>query len=534
MTLKIYNTPKGEKEVFEPLKQGEVSIYVCGMTVYNLCHIGHARSAVVFDIVRREFLRRGFKVNYVKNFTDVDDKIIKKALEENVSAEEISERYIAETIKDMNDLGCLPPTVEPKVTTHIDDIIELIKNLVEKGFAYPSNGDVYYSVEKFSRYGEFSKRNIEDLRAGARVCISEQKKNPLDFALWKANKPGEPFWNSPWGTGRPGWHIECSAMSSKYLGTTFDIHGGGTDLIFPHHENEIAQSEAVTNHTLSNYWMHNGMITVDQEKMSKSLNNFLTIRDCLTRYHFESIRMFLLSNHYRSPVDFSNSSLEEAEVALERLYNAIQMSEKLISKTTSQLPHNLDRFTSSINQQNIVDIFNGLKNNSDFFKNIFDAKLFSTNENDLLNLSRETLNSINTAMDDDFNTAKAIGHLFELSRGIGRFITLTPKGSSYSSLVLNIAKIILQGFSQSVLGILNDTPQNFQNDLNKRRLIGRAITEKDITSFIGQRKEARDTKNWKEADRIRDLLQKEGVLLEDGQSDTIWKVLSRNTSNCFY
>jgi cysteinyl-tRNA synthetase len=330
VSLKIYNTLTKKKEEFAPLRAGQVSMYVCGVTVYDRGHIGHARAAVVFDIIYRFLRSLGFSVTYVRNYTDVDDKIIHRAAREGVSTREIAERYIREYEQDMEDLGVERPTHEPKATENILQIIDLVKKLVDKGFAYAADGDVYFAVEKFPGYGRLSGRDLEEMRAGARVEVDERKRNPLDFALWKASKPGEPEWDSPWGKGRPGWHIECSAMSQRYLGETFDIHGGGKDLIFPHHENEIAQSEAASGKPFVRFWVHNGFVNIDQEKMSKSLGNILAIRDLLKEHHPEALRLFLLSNHYRSPVDFSLQNMAEARISLDRFYSTLQEIDKFL------------------------------------------------------------------------------------------------------------------------------------------------------------------------------------------------------------
>ena len=327
MPLHIYNTLTKRKEAFKPIVDGEVRMYVCGVTVYDLCHIGHARAAIIFDVVYRYLKYLEYKVTYVRNFTDVDDKIIKRANNEKVSSEEIAERYIKEFYTDMNALGVEIPDCEPKATVHIPEMIEMIKKLIEKGYAYQANGDVFYSVRKFTEYGRLSGKNMDELLSGARVEIDEKKKDPLDFALWKASKPGEPWWESPWGKGRPGWHIECSAMGQKYLGEYFDIHGGGKDLVFPHHENEIAQSHAATGHPPVKYWIHNGFVNINKEKMSKSLGNFFTIKDVLKKFNPEVIRFFLLSSHYRSPIDFSDQNLNEAKINLDRFYDLFLFAE---------------------------------------------------------------------------------------------------------------------------------------------------------------------------------------------------------------
>jgi len=322
--LRIYNTLSGKKEAFKPLREKKVGMYACGVTVYDLCHIGHARSTVVFDVIFRYLRFLGYEVTYVRNITDVDDKIIKKANEEEVGCEEIAHRYIREFNSDMEALGLEKPTHEPKATEHIRGMIRMTEGLMGKGYAYQADGDVFFSVEKFKGYGKLSKRNLDQMRAGARVEIDEKKRNPLDFALWKTSKPGEPSWDSPWGRGRPGWHIECSVMSQAYLGDTIDIHGGGKDLIFPHHENEITQSEGATGKPLAQFWVHNGFVNINREKMSKSLGNILTIKDILKFYHPEIIRLFLLSHHYRSPVDFSDRNLAEAKMGMDRFYSTLK------------------------------------------------------------------------------------------------------------------------------------------------------------------------------------------------------------------
>ena len=324
MALQVYNTLTGKKEEFVPLEPGRVRMYVCGITVYDLCHIGHARSAIVFDVIYRYLLSLDYQVTYVRNFTDIDDKIIRRAAEEGKDYRTIADRYIRAFYEDMDRLGLLRPTLEPLATEHIAEMIEIVGKLVEKGAAYKAGTDVYFKVDAFSGYGKLSGRDTEDMIAGARVEVDENKINPLDFVLWKGSKPGEPSWESPWGPGRPGWHIECSAMASRYLGLTIDVHGGGKDLVFPHHENEIAQSEMAFDEPFVRYWIHNGFVNINNEKMSKSLGNFLTIRDVLQDVHPESLRLFVISKHYRSPVDFSDETVAEAERGLERLYGTLE------------------------------------------------------------------------------------------------------------------------------------------------------------------------------------------------------------------
>ena len=325
MPQKIFNTKTRQKETLQPIKEGVIGMYVCGITAYDVCHVGHARAAVVFDVIFRHLKARGYDVTYVKNFTDIDDKIIDRANKEGVGIAQIAERYIQLHDEDMAALNVLTPTVTPKATEHMADMIALISTLENKGIAYAVDGDVFFAVNNFPAYGGLSGRHLDDMMAGARVDINDKKRNPLDFVLWKKSKEGEPFWESPWGKGRPGWHIECSAMSRRYLGETFDIHGGGEDLVFPHHENEIAQSQAATGKPLANYWMHNGFVKINAEKMSKSLGNIFPVRDIIKQYHPEALRLFMLQSHYRSPVDYSDASLKEARTALIRCYTALQL-----------------------------------------------------------------------------------------------------------------------------------------------------------------------------------------------------------------
>ncbi|MBE9546199.1 MAG: cysteine--tRNA ligase, partial [Proteobacteria bacterium] len=390
MTLRLYNTMTGQKEEFKPIEDKKVGIYVCGITAYDLCHVGHARSAVVFDVIAKYLKYRGYNVNFVKNFTDIDDKIIEKANTEGVDISEISEKYIKEHNKDMDELGVARPTVVPKATENIKGMIRLITTLLENGLAYVGEGDVYFSVEKFKEYGKLSGRNLEDMVAGSRVDVDENKKNPLDFVLWKASKEGEPWWDSPWGRGRPGWHIECSVMSQRFLGDTFDIHGGGKDLIFPHHENEIAQSEGATGKTFANYWIHNGFVRVDSEKMSKSLGNVFTIKEILKNYHPEVLRLFMLQSHYRSPVDFSGDSLAEARAGMERFYATLKNIKDAIA--------------------NGVD-FSGIS-----------EKDLSGRDGDIFKQIEALHGRFTEAMDDDFNTAMAIGCIFDAVRLINGYL----------------------------------------------------------------------------------------------------------------
>jgi len=491
MALKIYNTLTGKKEEFIPLEEGKVKMYVCGVTVYDRCHIGHARAAVVFDVIYRFLRHLGYQVTYVQNYTDVDDKIIKRAQQEGVSSQVIAERYIREHRMDMEALGMETPTHQPKATENIPQIVVLVQKLVDKGFAYLVDGDVYFSVEKFSPYGKLSGRDLEEMKAGARVEVDERKKNPLDFALWKASKPGEPEWESPWGKGRPGWHIECSAMSQRYLGESFDIHGGGKDLIFPHHENEIAQSEAASGKPFVRYWVHNGFVNIHQEKMSKSLGNILPIRDLLEDYHPEALRLFLLSNHYRSPVDFSLQHMVEASAGLDRFYTALLGIEEFLSPR---------------------------------------AKVPSPNAAGIKGTAKEVLEKVSAArhgfgeaMKDDFNTARALGYLHDLARMLNR--VLADKGFRK-----NPAATALLGQGEDclltageVLGLLRVKPAKYFDHQRRRFLRSKGMEEEQVLGLIARREAARKEKNWALADEIRREAAALGIALEDAPGGTTWR-----------
>jgi len=487
MAVRVYNTMTKKKEEFVPIKKGRIGMYACGVTVYDLCHIGHARSAVVFDVIYRYLLYKGYKVTYVRNFTDVDDKIIKRAQEEGLSTEEIATRYIEEFSTDMGALGLQKPTIEPKATEHIAEMIELVQRLIEKGHAYNVEGDVYYAVESFPEYGKLSKRTIDEMQAGARVQVDEKKHNPLDFALWKAAKPGEPSWAAPWGKGRPGWHIECSAMSQKYLGDTLDIHGGGKDLIFPHHENEIAQAEGATGKPFVRYWLHNGFVNIDKEKMSKSLGNFLTIKEIVKAYHPEVVRLFLLSRHYRSPVDYSTQGMEEARRNLERFYQTLAGIDEVIAqdKATEPVPEGLSPEEMAVYRR---------------------AEEFTTH--------------FEEAMDDDFNTAVAIAALFELSHALNR---LLQNPSPHTPQILHKGREAF-AVAGEVLGIFQEDPQAFLEAERVRKTEALTLSEQEIEKLVTERNEARSKKNWKRADEIRDQLASQGIILEDGPQGTTWRV----------
>ncbi|MFT6915862.1 MAG: cysteinyl-tRNA synthetase [Motiliproteus sp.] len=460
MSLQIYNTLTGQKELFTPIEPGKVRMYVCGMTVYDFCHLGHARVLVAFDVITRYLRSSGYAVHYVRNITDVDDKIIRRAHENGESCDNLTERFIAAMHEDEARLGVISPTEEPRATAHMPPIIEMVQTLIDKEYAYAAaNGDVYYRVGKFEGYGKLTNRKLEDMQAGARVEINVQKENPFDFVLWKAAKAGEVSWDSPWGKGRPGWHIECSAMSKCCLGDTFDIHGGGPDLPFPHHENEIAQSEAANGVTFVNTWMHAGAVRVNKEKMSKSLGNFFTIRDILDSYDPEVVRYFLTLGHYRSQIDYSEESLKEARGALDRFYHALR---------------GLDVVTEGASE------------------NDFDARF-------------------KAAMDDDFNSAGAVAVLFELAREINRL--KEQDRAQASRLAAQLRRL------GAVLGLLQQDPQAYLQGAQDEE--GPAAAE--IQALIAQRAEAKKSRDFAGADAIREALKVQGIILDDSREGTTWR-----------
>ncbi len=479
MSIRIFNTLSGKKEPFEPLENGRVRMYVCGPTVYDYCHIGHARSVVVFDVIARFLKASGLDLTYVRNFTDIDDKIIKRAEEVNKDPLALAEEFIQAFYTDMDALYVQRADFEPKVTEYIPQIQKLVSRLIDKGQAYPVEGDVYYAVETFEDYGKLSGRKLEDMEAGARVEVDTRKRNPFDFALWKSAKPGEPSWKSPWGMGRPGWHIECSAMSGELLGETFDIHGGGKDLIFPHHENEIAQSEGAYGRPFAKYWIHNGFVNINQEKMSKSLGNFLMIRDVLKSCHPEAVRLFLLSSQYRSPIDFSDAAMEEANARMERLYALIKRVEDTLG-------------ADAIDTEKVPD--------------------------------RPCWNRFCEAMEDDFNTARGLAVLFETVRHLNG---LMDKGGEHLS--EKDRKILLSGradilnIGQQILGILHEAPHAYFENLRRRNLEHSGIDPEQIEEMVAARIRARTDKDWQNADKIRDQLEALGIQLEDGPDGTEWK-----------
>ena len=463
--MKIYNTVTRKKEEFVPLHEGKVGIYVCGPTVYNYFHIGNARPFIVFDTLRRYLEFRGYQVNYVQNFTDIDDKMIRRANEEEITVKELAERFIVEYFVDTKGLGIREATAHPKATESMDDIIAIVSKLIANGFAYEIEGDVYFDTEKFKGYGKLSGYNLDELESGSRVDVDERKRKPVDFALWKSQKPGEPAWESPWGLGRPGWHIECSAMAMRYIGETIDIHCGGQDLIFPHHENEIAQSEAATGKPFARYWMHNGFINVDNEKMSKSAGNFFMVRDVVKKFDYEIIRFFMLSSQYRSPINFADTLLEQAKMGLERIYNCLS---------------NLDFLKA--NEQIAAKPGVNVKSKLDQFR----AKFID-------------------AMDDDLNTADAISVIFEGVREINASVT-ADTNANIKDIEDSIQFIRELG---DVLGIAQKQ-ENCDLDAEVERL-------------IEERQAARKDKNWALADQIRDQLKEMGIVLEDTPQGIKWR-----------
>ncbi len=488
--IKLYNTLSGKKEEFVPIHPGKMTMYACGVTVYDFSHIGHARGAVAFDLIQRYFRRKGFDVTYVRNFTDVDDKIINRAREEGIAPHEVAHKYIEAYQEDMKRLGVGRADIEPKATEHINEMIEVIKGLVTKGHAYVVDGDVYFRVASFKEYGKLSKRNPEDLKAGARVEVDERKLDPLDFALWKASKPGEPAWDSPWGPGRPGWHIECSAMGFKHLGETFDIHAGGKDLVFPHHENELAQSEAYSGKRFVNYWLHNGFVNINQEKMSKSLGNFFTIRDILGRYDAEVVRLFLLSTHYRSPIDFSDMSLKDVRAGLDRFYT---MKEGILKFLAGKKP-------PAVKPEEVIEAA--------------DRPLYEK----IRNLPR----AFEEAMDDDFNTAFAIGLIYDLVREVNKVLAEADKKNEDAVYgLLSAAAASFEDVSKT-LGIFLRAPEEW---FSEGRMADSKVTLvlERIEELIHLRNEARTRKDWAEADRIRNILDNGGVELFDRADGTEWK-----------
>ena len=466
--MKLYNTMSKQKEEFVPLEEGKVKMYVCGPTVYNFIHIGNARPMIVFDTVRRYFEYKGFDVNFVSNFTDVDDKIIKKANEEGVTAEEISKRYIAECKKDIDGMNVKPATKNPLATEEIGGMVEMIQSLIDKGYAYEKNGTVYYRTRQFKEYGKLSHKNLDDLRSGNRSLLvsgEDEKEDPLDFVLWKPKKEGEPAWESPWSEGRPGWHIECSEMSKKYLGEQIDIHAGGEDLVFPHHENEIAQSEAANGKEFAKYWLHNAFLNIDNRKMSKSLGNFFTVREISEKYDLQVLRFFMLSAHYRSPLNFSSDLMEAAKSGLDRIITATD---------------NLKFLADNAKTETLTDI-----------------------EDDALTKTQNYVAAFEKAMDDDFNTADAIAAIFDLVK----YANTTANGDSSKAYVTALYELIVK--LADVLGIVVEKKEE--------------LLDADIEALIQERQAARKERNFARADEIRDELLAKGIILEDTREGVKWK-----------
>ncbi|MBK1812575.1 cysteine--tRNA ligase [Clostridium sp. YIM B02505] len=465
--MKIYNSLTNRKEEFIPIEQNKVRMYVCGPTVYNFFHIGNGRTFIVFDTIRRYFEYRGFEVKFVQNFTDIDDKMINKANEEGTTVKELGDRYIDEYYQDADSLNIERATVNPRATEYMDEIVSFVKDLVDKGYAYEVNGDVYFSTKKFTHYGKLSGQNVEDLQAGARINVDERKQDPMDFAVWKAQKPGEPGWESPWGLGRPGWHIECSCMAKDILGETIDIHAGGSDLVFPHHENEIAQSEALTGKPFANYWMHSAFLNINNQKMSKSLNNFFTAREILGRYEADVIRFLMLSAHYRQQLNFSEELLESAKASIERMYNAIANLENLLEEVKVEVATEEEKsYLSSLSKHKEKYI---------------------------------------ERMDDDFNTADAITAIFDLIKDINTNISI----NSSKEAIVEALKLIRE--LGGPLGILQKSTK--------------VSLEDEIEQLVEQRQQARKDRNWALADKIRDELKDRGIVLEDTPQGVRWKKL---------
>ncbi|MFA6033790.1 MAG: cysteine--tRNA ligase [Myxococcota bacterium] len=483
MPIKLFNTMSNRKDEFKPLVEGRIGLYVCGVTVYDMCHIGHARAYISFDMIHRYLRYSGYEVTYVRNFTDVDDKIIKRANERGELPAAVSEQFIGEFRTDMEALGVAPADIEPKVTGHIPEIIALIEKIIANGHAYVAGGDVYFAVRSFPRYLQLSGRQLDDMKAGARVGVDDRKQDPMDFALWKESKLGEPEWDSPWGKGRPGWHIECSAMSSKYLGETFDIHGGGKDLVFPHHENEIAQSEAASGKKFVNYWLHNGFVNINDEKMSKSLGNFFTIREICARYHPEALRYFMLTTHYRSPINYSEQSLEEAQKRVEYAYQSLEAAGNMLQGGEPQ--------SGTVINPEIVE---GL------------------------------VPSFRAAMDDDFNAAKVLGDVADALRLLNELSSGKsgkPKNDVRRTLWVLRKNLLEVG---SVLGIMQRDPAVILAEIRDLKAINRNLDKAEVERLVAERNEARKAKDFARADAARDELSKLGVAVMDTSRGTVWRI----------
>jgi len=489
MSIRLHNTLSRQKTEFVPVVPGKVGMYVCGVTQYDSAHIGHGRMIVVYGAIVGYLRRKGYEVTYVCNHTDVDDKIIDRAREKARDPMELAEFFINEYEQDVDAMRILKPDIEPRATEHIPEIIDLVSTLIDKGYAYEADGDVYFDIEKFDGYGKLSGQDLSELEAGGRVEPSPKKRNPLDFGLWKASKPGEPAWDSPWGTGRPGWHIECSAMSMKYLGSTFDIHTGGPELIFPHHENEVAQSECATGKPFAKYWMHHGTLDFAGDKMSKSIGNVITIRDFLAEHPPEVLKFIYLRHHYRSPIKFSDQAVREAETALERLYSTLAEATEIAAGSPPALP-------KGDPDEPVASRIRGLPE-------LFDE-----------------------AMDDDFNTAQAIAHVFELVRVLNQYIAEVRESPTKRARgILAAAVQAIRGVGEPI-SLFQEEPQQFLMELAEKRGRQLQIQEEDIVRLIAERAEARDNRNYRRADEIRSYLLSQGVVLEDKAGGTTWRLAS--------
>ncbi len=496
MEIRIYNTLKRSLEPFRPLVAGRVGMYVCGVTVYDYCHIGHARAMITFDVIYRYLVHKGYHVTFVRNHTDIDDKVIARAREQGVDPLELSGRFIEALEEDLAGLRLVRPTHEPKVSEHIQEIIHLISRIIANGHAYEARGDVYFAVESFRRYGQLSGRTTADMRAGERIEADHRKKHPADFALWKSARPGEPSWESPWGPGRPGWHIECSAMSQHYLGPVFDIHGGGSDLIFPHHENEIAQSEAGSGQSpFVRYWIHNGMVTLAEEKMSKSLGNIISIRQVLKEMPGEVLRLLFLEHHYRSPVPYSSERMGRSLVALDRLYQARELALKGYRRAGNDTP-------AAQKAQLAED--------------------FGDPGRDLLSATNSFSRRLHASMDEDFNTSQTIGTLFDLVRATNRFGAL-PKAAKKGAPLLAEAHDCFE-LAATLLGIGESDPAVFFEEVKSKRLAAMDLHRSWVEDQLQERTQARKTRDWATADAIRTELDRKGIIVMDGPQGSTWRV----------
>ena len=516
MPLQVYNTLTRRKEPLATIEPGKVRMYVCGVTVYAPCHVGHARAGMAFDVVFRYLLWRGYEVLYAKNFTDIDDKIIEKANEEGVDFLAISERYIEDFYSSMDGIGLLRPDLEPRCTEHVGAILDMVQALVDRDHAYAVDGDVYFDISSMEDYGKLSRRRLDQQEEGARVDVDSRKRHPYDFALWKAAKPGEPSWASPWGQGRPGWHIECSAMSSQLLGETFDIHGGGIDLIFPHHENEIAQSECAHGQSgWVNTWMHNGHLTINAEKMSKSLGNCFTVSDIIARYHPESVRMFYMSAQYRGPLDYSTEAMDDSEQRLERLYATLG---------------ELDRQLGDSIPRPAADDDGGWRrhhlyaSDGDPLEAVTDPSVYDGKTRGVFEMTRGFMGKFEKSMDDDFNTAGALGELFNYGRKLNKWLASEPDLSKPELRAIALAARDRFHRVGAILGLFGEVAADFFEGLRQRRLSFLGIDEAFIDDAVVRRKQARADKDWAAADAIRDELTAAGIALKDGPQGTTWVV----------